>query len=952
VAILIAAVVPAARPPAAARPEAAARNKAAARDGATARGGATARDQAASLYEEALAHYRAGRTREALAVIRRALEGGAVAPGLRALAGWCHLREGSLDAAEAEFREAAGLDPEAVEPRVGLGYVLLRRGRPSQAERWFREALRARPQNTDALKGTGLAERDLGRFGEAAARFREVLAIDPADGEARALLEQALAAGGAQDESRPRPPVPAGRPIRVVAEARDGRFFVRHGGGVRPLFVKGINFGVALPGRFPAEFPQDRATYQKWLGEAAALGANAIRTYTLLPPAFYAALEAHNRRRPAARLWLIQGVWTELPGGHDYDAPAFLDEFKSEIRRVTDAVHGNLDLPARPGRAHGSYRADVSGSLLSWLLGREWEPFSVEAYDGLAERRGLRPARGTYFTARGATPFENWLARLMEFTVEYETTRYRQQRPVSFVSWPTLDPLHHPTEATVREERALLRRRGETVAPDAILEYDNDGVAVDARRIEPTAAAAGGLYATYHAYPYYPEFMILDPGYGRARDSRGPSAYIGYLRDLRAHHGDQPVLIAEFGVPSSRGVAHLHPQGWHHGGHSEVEQAGINARLLANIREAGLAGGVLFALLDEWFKRNWLVLDFEIPAERNPLWLNVLDPEQNYGVLAARPGARGFTVVVDGRAADWSGRRPLATAAPGGPRRRFDDGHDAARTLRALWAAADEAYLYLRLDVESLDADRDGRPDWEHAWYIIGIDTYDPRRGDRRLPIAEKTPSPAGLEFCVILDGDSTSRLLVDPPYDAQGTRRRPHASADNADGRYVRLRVETNRRRLGRDGTVYPAQHHDRSALVHGSLDRRDADYTSLADWRAGDGVIEIRLGWGLLNVSDPSSRRVVHDDPLDPKRVGAVATPGFRFLAAAVKPGGAPGGDAPVAGRLADLLPAGATRPEDLPLYAWPTWERPGYRIERKDGWSILERAFRAIPTHPEGP
>jgi tetratricopeptide (TPR) repeat protein len=918
------------------------------------RAAAPGRD-AASLYKEALVHYRAGRPREALAVIRSGREAGVADAALRTLAGWCHLRLAALDDADAEFRAALASEPRAVEPRVGLGYVLLRRGRPRDAEERFAEALGSDPRNADALKGLGLALRDRGRHAEAADRFRAVLAIDPGDAEAKRFLDQALAAGGGQPESRRRPPVPQGTPLRVVAQARDGRFHVGEGSAALPFFVKGINFGVALPGRFPAEFPEERATYEEWLAAAADLGANAVRLYTLLPPSFYAALEAHNRRRPASgRIWLIQGVWTELPADHDYDAAGFLDEFKNEIRRVIDAVHGNLDLPARPGHAHGAYRADVSSSLLAWLPGREWEPFSVAAYDRLAARRGAGEHRGTYFTARGGTPFEAWLARLLEFTVDYETERYRQQRPVSFVSWPTLDPLRHPTEATVAEERALRAKAGETVGPDAILEYDNDGVSVDGARIAPTAAARGGVYATYHAYPYYPDFMNVDPGYLRARDRRGPSNYIGYLRDLKRHHGAQPVLIAEFGVPGSRGVAHLQPQGWHHGGHTEKAQAEIGARLLMNIREAGLAGGVLFALLDEWFKRNWLVMDYEVPYERNPLWLNVLDPEQNYGVLAARPGAKGWTVVVDGRPGDWTGRAPLAAKAPGGPLRRFDDGHDAARTLRGLWAAADEAYLYLRLDVERLDADGDGRPDWDEAWYLIGIDTYDAERGDRRLPLAEKTASPAGLEFCVVLDGAGTARLLVDPPYDVQGTRRRPYGSAANDDGRFVPLVVETNRRRLGRDGTVYREQHHDRSPLVHGSLDRDDADHTTLADWRAGaaSGTIEIRLGWGLLNVADPSSRRVVHDDPKDLRRVGTVATPGFRFIAAAVKPDGPPGGATPVRGRLADLLPADAARAADLPLFTWPAWERPSYRIERKEGWPILEAAFRAIPTHPVGP
>ena len=99
-----------------------------------------------------------------------------------------------------------------------------------------------------------------------------------------------------------------------------------------------------------------------------------------------------------------------------------------------------------------------------------------------------------------------------------------------------------------------------------------------------------------------------------------------------------PVVISEYGVPASIGSAHLQPQGWHHGGHTEPRMAEINARITREIAEAGMAGGAIFAWIDEWFKKNWIVIDFEIPLERNRLWHNRLDAEQHYGMLAMDPG--------------------------------------------------------------------------------------------------------------------------------------------------------------------------------------------------------------------------------------------------------------------------------------------------------------------------
>ena len=85
---------------------------------------------------------------------------------------------------------------------------------------------------------------------------------------------------------------------------------------------QGVNLGVALPGRFPAEFPLDSALYAGWLDTIAGMRANTVRVYTILPPAFYRALRGWNRTHPARALWLVHGVWTELPPGNDFDDAA------------------------------------------------------------------------------------------------------------------------------------------------------------------------------------------------------------------------------------------------------------------------------------------------------------------------------------------------------------------------------------------------------------------------------------------------------------------------------------------------------------------------------------------------------------------------------------------------------------------------------------------------------
>ena len=694
------------------------------------------------LYDRALSEYRSGRFPQALALLEKGTRDFPGDAGLTTLLGWTRLHLSDVAGARRAFEAALRANPKSSDARAGLGYAALRQRRMAEAEANFLKAVRLDPRNGEAWKGLGIARRDREDRKGAHEALQQAISLDPRDAEARGLLEQVAGPGGVLEERRVRGKEPEGKPLALVSRTGAARLEVLDGKEFRPFFIKGVNLGTALPGKFPAEFPDDPDLYRRWFDQMGDLGMNVVRLYTLHPPSLYRALQEHNEKRPDRRLFLVQGVWTELPENDDYDDPAFLDPFRDEIRRVIDAIHGNVEVPVRPGHAGGVYDADVSGDLLAILLGREWEPYSVVAYEKL--KPGRAPYAGEYVKATGeASPFESWLASICDLAARHETEQYRMQHPVGYVSWPTLDPLSHPTEATAAEETEIRKRRGEKLS-EPIREYDNDAVGVDAMHIAATPKFPAGFFASYHAYPYYPEFMMLDPGYGKARDAEGPSHYFGYLSDLKAHHKDQPVIIAEFGVPTSRGIAHLQPEGQHHGGHNSVEQGKIDARLFRDIHDAGLAGGILFAWMDEWFKRNWLVMNYEVPPERNPLWLNPLDPEQNYGLLAAWPGRPGWKVVLDGQGGDWAAVRPLYIddTAPG-----KGDGPGGFRHLRGFRVTSDEAYLYLRLDLDP----GGGPPDWDRTRYWIGIDTYEADRGDHRFPRPVDVTTPAGMEFLVQL---------------------------------------------------------------------------------------------------------------------------------------------------------------------------------------------------------
>lgn len=811
--------------------------------------------------------------------------------------GWTAFRGGAIVEAARRFTAADSLCPGQHAAQMGLGFVELRQGNPREAANRFSRALRTDSADADAWYGFGLARARLGDRKQAVLAWRRTLELAPQYAEA----EQQLLALGI-DSGLALPPVRAPAEPQVPARTVGERFEVRTPEGWRPFYVKGVNLGVALPGRFPSEFPTDDSTYARWLSLVAEANANAVRLYTILPPAFYRAFKQWNDAHPTRALWLVHGVWAEPPPHDDYDDPKWKAGFRAETRRVVDLVHGHALIGARPGHAVGRYDADVSDHVLAYLLGREWEPSSIRAYN--RKRRERTAYAGRFLAVDRGTPADAWMAEQCDYLLAYEWDGYHAQRPVAYTNWPTLDPLHHPSEPTLAEEQELRQRFGFPPNP-RLKEYDNDAESLDAMLVRTTLEDQAGYFASYHAYPYYPDFIGLTPGYAAVPSAEGPSHYFGYLTYLKRHHAGRPLLIAEYGVPSSRGTSHLEADGMAHGGHDEGTMAAIDARLTREIHEAGLAGGILFAWLDEWFKHTWVTIDLELPAERTKAWHNVMDAEQHYGLLGEYAGDAATTPEPGGEPDRWLALRVLERS-------------DAVR----LRVGADASYLYVALE---------GGLPFDSVRYVLGIDTYRRDRGQSRLP-GLPVAGDVGFEFALVLNYTSDAQLLVAPWYNPYlGPRAgmgptaldpfyNPAATAEGRgeDGVYDSLFVTTNRWRIGRDGRTHPARGVNRGRLRYGRA--RDS---SLADWYVdrASGLVEVRLGWALLNVTDPSSRRVMLRIRRKETFETAV-TDGFRFGVAAV---------ARSSGAVRTWLPATVT-------YSWPTWEVPTWRERLKPAYFAM--------------
>lgn len=621
-----------------------------------------------------------------------------------------------------------------------------------------------------------------------------------------------------------------GKQIQI---ARDGRW--------EDFEIRGVDLGAGIPGHFATDYAIDKDTYLRWFDQMKAMGANVVRVYILQSPAFYDALLEYNQNNPDP-LYVLHGVWVNdyVQNSHaDAFDEEFIERFKEDIATVIDVIHGRRVVELGRGSASGTYESDVSQWVLGYLLGVEWEGRTV-AYTDMeqAERASYQ---GDYIkTSPDATAFEAMLAEVGDWAFRYETDRYREQRLVAFSNWPTTDPIEYPE---------ALRTFFEKVAE------------VDVEHLDFTENVRTGTFASYHIYPYYPDYLRYLSEYYLQRDPQGNvNTYYTYLRTINEHHS-VPVVISEFGVPTSRGKAQRDANtGRDQGGMSELDQGYAIASCYRDIRDAGCAGSCIFTWQDEWFKRTWNTME-SVDLQKTPFWSDYQTNEQYFGLLSFDPGDERCVSYVDGDAEEW-GEEDVLGASEG----------------RSISMKYDEKFVYLMVR---------GADVGPEVPLYLAIDTT--QKSGSRTCAAPDLAFDRAADFVVALTGPADSRVLVqersctlratslletagidpfvDPP--AKDTDAFvPVEMLLQTLSDYSGLEADIAGEGVsGEDGgTVY--QTFETGKLVCGNANPVSPEFNSLADFCYGSdeagGFVEVKLPWQLLNFANPSEMNI-HDDYYD---------------------------------------------------------------------------------------
>jgi hypothetical protein len=667
--------------------------------------------------------------------------------------------------------------------------------------------------------------------------------------------------------------------IEYMSKVDTENFYIYKDNKWQKEFIKGVNIGAGKPEYFPGEFGITKEDYLRWFKYISDMNANTIRTYTILKPDFYNALYEYNATAKTP-LYLLQGVWIDEGNIDKYkDAynPQIKSDFKKDIESIIDVLHGNKIIKKMPGYAYGIYEKDVSKYVLGYVLGIEWDPeFVIKTNENNKDKINYD---GKYLYSSNASPFENFLCENGDYCIDYESKNYNMQKTVSFTNWPTADMLSHPNEPLQNEDIA----------------------SVNMEHIKKKDTFKTGLFASYHIYPYYPNFMNYQKEYINFKDSNGKvDTYRAYLNDLKKQH-TMPVLVAEFGIPAARGKAHDNIYtGFNQGNVSEKAQGEMITFMLQDIYEEGYAGALVFSFQDEWFKRTWNTMELDIP-DRRSYWNNQQTNEQHFGLLAFDSGEKESASYVDGDILEWKDSIPLS------------ENKDTQ-----LYMKSDEAYVYFMAKSSKLDFNVDK--------LVIPIDIV---QNQGNLSYNGLNFNKAA-DFIISINGKEKSQILVDSYYDSfqyiYGRKLKMIPEVKEYDvknsGKFMPMYLCLSKELyLPEDKVSVPFNKYETGKLQFGNGNPKSSDYNSLADFCIKDNALEVRIPWQLLNVMDPSTKMIMNDLHID----------GIK----PIKTEGISAGIGVLEGKV-------STEKLEMNLYSWSSWEVPIYHERLKPSYYILKEAF----------
>lgn len=605
--------------------------------------------------------------------------------------------------------------------------------------------------------------------------------------------------------------------VSYIASSNGYFYQNKNGKSADLLYIKGVNMGLT-----EAQTSLDNSnisydTFMNWFEEIKDMNANTVRVFSIMNPNFYKALYDFNKKNSSSPLYLIQGIWFsedlmyQLTDALESDE-IIISAFKKACKETVDIIHGNSSDTVYGEFSPAIYDKDVSKYTVGYILGLEYPA------DFVIETNASHPDKANYNgkyleTKSGSTPFEAFLANVGDYLVDCETSAYNSQTPVAFLNWQVLDTITHTNEPYKEE---------------------NDAVSVNTENITAKSNYYPGLFAAVDVYPYYPEFMNYEEKYTSYTDEKGEKDnHRAYLNDLKTQYS-VPLLIAEYGLSTSRGKAHLGLNGYDQGGLNEDEQAKLVSKMTNDIALEGCAGGLVFEWADEWFKSTWNI-NMYYPDDPTKRTQNLSSAEQSYGIL-------------------WY---DTSTSYPDGDLSEWKNAYKVNDNLKVMY---DANYMHLLLTLpDGFDTSKDT--------FFVPIST---NGTGSKFSKKYNLKFSDNADFLLVFNGKDNTRILCDKAQDVFhykfGVIRKVFGTSQSKaykqnTGEYDKINTFVSNEIIvpSTNERIEP-RYYEGGLLKFGNANPDSSDYDSSADFYYNGNTVEIRIAWYLLNVMNPTTKACIN--------------------------------------------------------------------------------------------
>lgn len=590
------------------------------------------------------------------------------------------------------------------------------------------------------------------------------------------------------------------------------------------FIIKGVILNSNIPNSNKKQYKASKNDYLRWINEIYEMGANTIRLVEVIDSDFYNALYEFNSNKENP-IYIIQGITvTDYINNNSKDAydEEYIKILSERSKIAIDVIHGRKNIILNNGYGLGIYRNDVSEYLIGYLIGEEWNSYTI-AYTNNEEEVSFK---GIYFeTTEEANAFECLLAKQMDEIITYETKKYNKQSLISYSSSSNTDPFKYDDYYAAQLSKI---------------------VSLDSENIKTTEKLKSGFFNSYRLeefidnyYEYFSEEQKLKL---KTQIINYEEIKLDYLTLISTYHSN-PVIVSSYGYSTARGIESKKV-----GPYTEEEQGKILVDKYKEIIYSGCKGAIINSWKDNWSSRTWNT-NYSINLNSTDIWLNTQSINTGYGIMAY--DLEDENHYIDGENMEW-------------------DKKDIVSSNNNIKLSIKTNAKYIYFMVEGITKEDN---------LIIPIDIT-PKSGS--LMYKEKNCEfNRSVDFIIDINGEYDSKVLVQDYYDSL---RENYLKNINGEDPFVNKPTKDsshfevikgilkkdkilNKNSIKYDVNGVPIyepvynETYDIGKLNYGNNNINSKDYNSLGDFYYGDNFVEVKVPWYLLNFYNPSKGEV-HDD------------------------------------------------------------------------------------------